>query len=29
MGPAENVERKYIHKIRHPPDVFHHFAFTG
>jgi myotubularin-related protein 5/13 len=28
---AENVEtlRKYIHKIRHPPDVFHHFAFTG
>lgn len=28
---AENVEtlRKFIHKIRHPPDVFHHFAFTG
>ncbi|KAK9708693.1 uDENN domain [Popillia japonica] len=28
---AENVDafRKLIHKIRHPPDVFHHFAFTG
>lgn len=28
---AENIEtlRKLIHKIRHPPDVFHHFAFTG
>ncbi|XP_065158308.1 myotubularin-related protein 13 isoform X2 [Atheta coriaria] len=28
---AENIEalRKCIHKIRHPPDVFHHFAFTG
>ncbi|KAG5884190.1 hypothetical protein JTB14_020713 [Gonioctena quinquepunctata] len=27
----ENVDtlRKLIHKIRHPPDVFHHFAFTG
>lgn len=28
---AENIDtlRKLIHKIRHPPDVFHHFAFTG
>ncbi|CAG9860140.1 unnamed protein product [Phyllotreta striolata] len=28
---AENVDtlRKLIHKVRHPPDVFHHFAFTG
>lgn len=27
----ENVDvlRKLIHKIRHPPDVFHHFAFAG
>lgn len=27
----ENIDtlRKLIHKIRHPPDVFHHFAFTG
>ncbi|CAH2010931.1 unnamed protein product [Acanthoscelides obtectus] len=28
---AENVDtlRKLIHKVRHPPDVYHHFAFTG
>lgn len=28
---AENIDtlRKCIHKIRHPPDVFHHFAFNG
>ncbi|KAK9886900.1 hypothetical protein WA026_019158 [Henosepilachna vigintioctopunctata] len=28
---AENIEmfRKLIHKIRHPPNVFHHFAFAG
>lgn len=28
---AENIDtlRKLLHKIRHPPDVFHHFAFTG
>lgn len=28
---AENIDtlRKLIHKIRHPPDVFHHFAFMG
>ena len=28
---AENVEaiRKLIHKVRHPPHVLHHFAFTG
>ncbi|CAG9832784.1 unnamed protein product [Diabrotica balteata] len=28
---AENVDtlRKLIHKVRHPPDIFHHFAFTG
>lgn len=28
---AENIDtlRKLIHKIRHPPDVFHHFAFNG
>lgn len=27
----ENIDtlRKMINKIRHPPDVFHHFAFTG
>lgn len=27
----ENIDtlRKLIHKIRHPPNVFHHFAFTG
>lgn len=27
----ENIDslRKTIHKIRYPPDVFHHFAFTG
>lgn len=27
----ENIEtlRKQIQKVRHPPDVFHHFAFTG
>lgn len=28
---AENIDtlRKLIHKVRHPPDVFHHFAFMG
>jgi myotubularin-related protein 5/13 len=27
----ENIEglRKFIHKIRYPADIFHHFAFTG
>lgn len=27
----ENIDslRKFIHKMRHPPDVFHHFAFAG
>lgn len=27
----ENIDsmRKVIHKVRYPPDVFHHFAFTG
>lgn len=27
----ENIDsmRKMIHKVRYPPDVFHHFAFTG
>ena len=27
----ENVDtlRKLVHKVRHPPNVFHHFAFTG
>ncbi|XP_054263415.1 myotubularin-related protein 13 [Macrosteles quadrilineatus] len=28
---AESIEafRKLIHKVRHPPHIFHHFAFTG
>ncbi|XP_050441146.1 myotubularin-related protein 13 [Adelges cooleyi] len=28
---AEDIEcfRKFIHKVRHPPNVFNHFAFTG
>lgn len=28
---ADNIEmfRKLIHRIRHPPHIFHHFAFTG
>lgn len=28
---AEDIEcfRKSIHKVRHPPNVFNHFAFTG
>lgn len=28
---AESIEsfRKLIHKVRHPPHIFHHFAFSG
>lgn len=28
---ADNIEmfRKLVHRIRHPPHIFHHFAFTG
>lgn len=28
---AESIEcfRKLIHRVRHPPHIFHHFAFTG
>ncbi|XP_046393982.1 myotubularin-related protein 13 isoform X2 [Ischnura elegans] len=28
---SENIEllRKMIHRLRHPPHVYHHFAFTG
>jgi myotubularin-related protein 5/13 len=27
----ENIEsfRKLVHRVRHPPHIFHHFAFTG
>lgn len=28
---AESIEcfRKLIHRLRNPPHIFHHFAFTG
>lgn len=28
---AESIEafRKLINKVRHPPHIFHHFAFNG
>jgi myotubularin-related protein 5/13 len=27
----ENIEsfRKLVHRVRHPPHILHHFAFTG
>jgi hypothetical protein len=28
---AESIEifRKTLHRVRHPPNIFHHFAFSG